>query len=54
MDFLLSLPIYFKYSIHYLWIVGEGAEAAGGSKTGAKTKIACMDPAYKPDEGTDE
>eukprot|EP00057_Strongylocentrotus_purpuratus_P011542 XP_011666016.1 PREDICTED: uncharacterized protein LOC105439120 isoform X1 [Strongylocentrotus purpuratus] len=32
----------------------EGAEAVGGSKTGAKTKIACKDPAYKPDDGTDE
>ncbi|XP_030832311.1 uncharacterized protein LOC105441999 [Strongylocentrotus purpuratus] len=29
---------------------GEVAEAAGGTKTGAKTKKVCQDPAYKPDE----
>ncbi|XP_030833210.1 uncharacterized protein LOC115920761 [Strongylocentrotus purpuratus] len=33
---------------------GEGAEAAGGTKTGAKTKSPCKVPANKPDEGTDE
>ncbi|XP_011672012.1 uncharacterized protein LOC105442000 [Strongylocentrotus purpuratus] len=31
-------------------IPGEVAEAAGGTKTGAKTKEVCKDPAYKPDE----